>query len=373
MLNYKNRGRLLRVYGRSLLRYATPKKILNALQTELAYRRRVTNVRSMPYLINVEPLYYCNLECPLCDRQIFPSARPGKAAGRLSLDLWERILDEIGDYLFQCQIFGQGEPLLDWQRTKAIVESAHRRRIFTLLSTNCTLVTPAIAAELPATGLDHLVCAIDGVTQASYSRYRVGGDVEKALAGMRLFAKERDRQNSPMQIEWQFLVHQHNLHELETARQIADDLGVFLRFANLHGMEFDPALQAEWLPDDPQWSAGRVAYGEVRQSYPCYFLWRALILNSNGKMARCLIYQNVAEYADAHTQTIREIYNSPTMQRARELFKKGPVSEGDFPSPCKNCSFYPREHGGAYLNKHESLGLMPEQKRTQELAGHGNG
>jgi MoaA/NifB/PqqE/SkfB family radical SAM enzyme len=363
MLHYKNRGRLLPVYGRSILVYSTPKKLMNALRTELAYRRRIADVQSMPYLINVEPLYYCNLECPLCDRQIFPFARQGKEAGKLSLELWDRILDEVGDYLFQCHIFGQGEPLLDWTRTKEIISRTHQRRIFTLLSTNCTLVTPEIAAEMPATGLDYLVCAIDGVSQKSYSRYRVGGNVDKALSGMRLFMQERDRQKSSMQIEWQFLVHKHNIHEMDKAREIAEEMGVYLRFATLHGMEFNPALQDEWLPESSKWSAGQVALGETPYNFPCYFLWRALVLNSNGRMARCLIYQNVAEYGDANTHTVQQLYNSPSMQRARELFRKGSVSEGDFPPPCRNCSFYKREHGGENQTKHESLDLGDKVNR----------
>ncbi|GAB4376492.1 MAG: hypothetical protein Kow00121_23660 [Elainellaceae cyanobacterium] len=357
MLNYKNRGRLFRVYGRSILSYLTSKKLMNALRTEFAYRQRIADVQSMPYLINVEPLYYCNLECPLCDRQVFPFARQGNEAGKLSLELWDRILDELGDYLFQCHIFGQGEPLLDWARTREIITRAHQRRIFTLLSTNCTLVTPKIAAEIPATGLDYLVCAIDGIAQESYSRYRVGGDVDEAFAGMRLCVRERDRQKSSMQIEWQFLVHQYNIHEMDKARELAEEIGVYLRFSTLHGMEFDPKLQDEWLPADPKWSAGQLALGETRHKFPCYFLWRALVLNSNGRMARCLIYQNVAEYGDSTIHTVRQLYNSSTMQRARELFKKGAVPEGEFPSPCRNCSFYKREHGGKNQTKYESLDL----------------
>ncbi len=85
-LNYRDYGRLWNVYFTSLLRYSTPKKILNALQTEYAYRKRLSYVPSAPYILFLEPLYYCNLNCPLCDRQIFPDARQ-KDAGRLSLEL----------------------------------------------------------------------------------------------------------------------------------------------------------------------------------------------------------------------------------------------------------------------------------------------
>ena len=358
LLNYQNPGRLWRVYGRSLLRYGSPKKIWNALRTELAYRSRRIDVRSMPYILFLEPLYYCNLDCPLCDRQVFPDARKNDA-GKLSMELFDRLLDEAGDYLFQCQIFGQGEPLLDWQRTRQIIEKSHRRRIFTLLSTNCTLVTPKIAEEVIASGLDHLVCAIDGISQESYVRYRVGGTVADAFDGLKLFVDERRRQRRQIEIEWQFLVHKYNLHEMDQARKMADDLGVFIRFAPLRGMEFEPSLQEHWLPtDDAPFQDGRLEVGQTNSKYPCYFLWRSLVLNSNGKMARCLIYQNVAEYGSLATTSVRGLYNHPSVQRARQLFSKKPVPDGEYPAPCNTCSFFGREHGGPNLDKHTSLGRV---------------
>jgi MoaA/NifB/PqqE/SkfB family radical SAM enzyme len=363
LLNYRNSGRLWRVYGRSLLKYGSVKKIFNAVRTEYAYRRRIDDVRSMPYILFLEPLYYCNLDCPLCDRQVFPDARQGKEAGKLSMELFDRLLAEAGDYLFQCQIFGQGEPLLDWPRTRQIIQKCSRRRIFTLLSTNCTLVTPKIADEVVAGGLDHLVCAIDGISQESYQRYRVSGNVADALEGMRLFAQARRRQGRTMEIEWQFLVHRYNADERQAAAKIAADLGVVIRFAPLRGMEYNAALQEYWLPEDGRtFQHGRLEHGKTRSDYPCYFLWRSLVLNSNGRMARCLIYQNVAEYGDLNDLSVRQLYNHPSVKRARQLFSRGAVPEGDFPAPCNNCSFFGRHHGGENMDKHASLGLPPPQR-----------
>lgn len=360
LLKYRTSGRFWTVYITSLLRYSTPKKILNALRTEYAYRRRLSYVSSAPYILFLEPLYYCNLQCPLCDRQTFPDARY-KDAGRLSLELYDRLLDEIGDFLFQCQIFGQGEPLMDWSRTREIIRRTHQRKIFTLVSTNCTLVTPTIAREIVSSGLDYLVCAIDGISQESYSQYRVGGKVEDAIAGLRMIVEERRRQNSKMFVEWQFLVNAFNINEIEPAQKLADELGVFIRFAPIRGMEFSTELQSKWLPDSVDWQDRRKAPGETIYNWPCYFLWRSLVLNSNAKVARCLLYQHVAEYGSFYEQSGLELYNHPTVQQARKLFQKGTVPEGDFPSPCRNCSFYQREHGGKNLNKSQSLGRSDSQ------------
>lgn len=364
MLNYRNYGRLWRVYGRSLFVYSSPKKVWNALRTEMAYRRRQANVPSAPYILNIEPLYYCNLDCPLCDRQIFPFARK-KDAGRLPLEIIDKIFAEVGDYLYQCQIFGQGEPMLDWQRSRYIIEAAHKRRIFTLLSTNCTLITPQIAQEVVESDLDYLVCAIDGISQESYSVYRVGGKVEDALRGLRLVCAERDRQKRKIHIEWQFLVHRHNIHEMDAAQKIADELNVHLRFSQLAGMEWNAQLQEFWLPPNTdKWNDRRKAPGTTIYSWPCYFLWRALIVNSNAKLARCLIYQNVAQYGNLHESSVMALYNGPESQRARQLFQKGSVPEGDFPSPCKNCSYYERHHGGPKMDKGASM-EMPTSLDTR--------
>ena len=136
-------------------------------------------------------------------------------------------------------------------------------------------------------------------------------------------------------------------------------MGVFLRFSPLRGMEYEPDLQEEWLPEGSEWQDGKIAPGKTCYDWPCYFLWRSLIVNSNGKAARCLIYQNVAEFGDLNVSTVRELYNGPDTQRARQLFSRGDVPAGDFPQPCNNCGFYARTQGGQNLTKPQSLERPP--------------
>jgi MoaA/NifB/PqqE/SkfB family radical SAM enzyme len=369
MLNFRNYDRLWRVYGSSVLRYGSLTKLINAVRTELAYRRRMVDVPSAPYILLLEPLYYCNLECPLCDRQVFAEARENDA-GKLSLELYDRLLDEIGDYLFQCQIFGQGEPTMNWRLTREILERTHRRRIFTLLSTNCTLITPQMAEEIVSCGLDYLVCAVDGLTQESYATYRVGGLVEDAMAGMRHVVEAKRRLNSLIEIEWQFLVHARNVHEIPQARRLAAELGVFLRLAPLRGMEWDKKLEEYWLPHSGEWKSRRYAAGEPVYDFPCYFLWRSLVLNSNGKAARCLLYQNAAQYADLNKMSALAAYNHPSVQQARRLFRSDAASRDEAPSPCRSCGYFARRHGEEITDRNTHvrrslLGARTSQDRSE--------
>jgi MoaA/NifB/PqqE/SkfB family radical SAM enzyme len=344
MLNYSNPARLWRVYGRSVFSYGSPRKLWNAIQTEVAYRRRTSDVKSRPYLLFIEPNYTCNLHCPLCQRQAYAGARTDRS--KLSLENFDRLLDQLGDYLYQCHIFGLGEPLLNWNLTRQIVEKAHRRRIFTLLSTNCTVITETLATEVMKSGLDYLVCAIDGISQESYSKYRVGGSIEKALEGLRMFRKAQLKTRSSTVIEWQFLVHRYNYHEVEAARAMAQDLGVFIRFAQIGGVEWNEELQEEWLaPDKDGFQRTRISPGAVLNPYHCFWLWRGIVVNSDGQMARCPGYQNVATLGNVSEAPVMDLYNGPASQRSRQLFQKEPVPEGPFPTPCSTCNYYQREHG----------------------------
>lgn len=356
LLNYRNPGdnvRLWRVYANSVLRYGTFKKILNALKTEAAYRRRDVFVSSRPYILFVEPLYYCNLACPLCDRQVFDDARDGDA-GKLSFEIYDRVLDELGDYLFQCQIFGQGEPLMNWKLTRQIIERTHARRIFTELSTNCTLLDEETADEIVDCGLDYLVCAIDGVSQESYEVYRVGGRLDAALAGLHHVIAARERKKSALMIEWQFLVHAHNQHEVEAARRMAEELGVTLRLAPLRGMEWDAQLQDYWLPKTGAW-AHEFDTARPLNDFPCYFLWRSLVLNSNSKIARCLIYQNATQYTDLRRGSAMDAYNHRSVQQARRLFRReAPLTE-EFPIPCRSCGQFARHHGDRVVDRNTEM------------------
>jgi hypothetical protein len=91
--------------------------------------------------------------------------------------------------------------------------------------------------------------------------------------------------------------------------------------------------------------------------FPCYFLWRSLVLNSNGKLARCLIYQNVSQYANLNEVSVLSAYNHPSVQHARELFRK-PDPTGPAPSPCAGCSYFARHHGAPVTDRRTPLTVI---------------
>jgi hypothetical protein len=78
-------------------------------------------------------------------------------------------------------------------------------------------------------------------------------------------------------------------------------------------------------------------------------------LNSNGKVARCLVYQNASQYADLHDMSAMAAYNHTSVQAARNLFRKEPDGSTDYPLPCRSCGYFARHHGDQITNRNEEV------------------
>lgn len=177
-------------------------------------------------VFQVEPSYYCSLDCPGCiSRADRRKARPRN----LDPAVLAGILADLADAGIEVRAFdfqGHGEPLLNrsiWSLVRMARETFPRS--FISMTTNAHgLVTP----EAVASGIDEVVCAIDGARAESYARYRVGGKFEFAMAFMRGFAAGARRQGTGTNVVWKYVLFGHNSDpgELALAQRTAAEAGL---------------------------------------------------------------------------------------------------------------------------------------------------
>jgi MoaA/NifB/PqqE/SkfB family radical SAM enzyme len=360
MFNYRSAHRLIRLYGRAAVRGFTLRRVVNALRTEWAYRRRAISMQSLPYVLFIEPLYYCNLFCPLCPRQM-PAFHSHK--DKIELRLIRQVFDELGPYLFQCSIFGNGEPTLDWDLTAEVIAAARKHRIFTTVSTNATLITPAMAECIVTSGLDYLVCAIDGVSQPAYEAYRIGGRVEDAMNGMRYVLEAKRRLKSKMVVEWQYLVNAYNESEMDEARALARHMDVQIRFAPIGGMGGDPANQEKWAAKNRKYRGLIERDGEPTSPHHCYWLWRGVYINATGTVGRCPKYSGPNPIGDLRHNSVAQIYNGHDSQLHRRIFNRAPLpAHQPIPQPCNTCTLYVRCHPVTASARNIRLDVIPRAR-----------
>jgi MoaA/NifB/PqqE/SkfB family radical SAM enzyme len=130
----------------------------------------------------------------------------------LEPSFFRRTIDEIHRDLIYLIFYFQGEPYLN-PAFLDMVSYASAKGIYTATSTNAHYLTAENARRTVESGLDRLIISIDGTTQEVYQQYRVGGKLEKVIAGAREIVKwKREMKSKTPFIIFQFLVVRPNEH-----------------------------------------------------------------------------------------------------------------------------------------------------------------
>ena len=187
-------------------------KRYNLLKSGLNLLHRRLTPWSMPLHMQFELTNHCNLKCPVCPAGTGAVKRKPRA---MDVDLFRRVIDEVGPYLLTASLWAWGEPLLH-PALQSILKEIRKYRIATLLSTNGQKLhddttIEALTAEPPT----HLIVSIDGLTDETNTQFRVGAKLAPILSGVRRIAeiKQQRQQQLPI-LHMRFIVMKHNQHEV---------------------------------------------------------------------------------------------------------------------------------------------------------------
>ncbi len=339
---YTRHGRLKR-HLLSLRHHSTPKRLANLVLVEMERLLRRRRLRGKPYILIIDPASACNLRCALC-----PTGQ-GQLKRNPSLMEFEdftRVVDCLADYLYQMTLHNWGEPFLH-PRFFDMVEYASSKNIWTNTSTNLNVLSDEQLERIFSSDLKYLIVSLDGTTQETYGKYRIGGNVKRVKEHLSaIVARKRQLGSYFPVIEWQFIVMRHNAHETEIASKMAADLGVdLLRYIPI-GLPFGAndrrSLAEEWFPEDRQTrvdSPSRRLLGR-RNKLPCFYLYRSITVNSDSQVAPCcVVYDPEHDFARFDGNNFENIWNGSKYQTARSLFSRN--SGRDHKDiACRKCDFF---------------------------------
>jgi len=307
------------------------RKILNAALTQAAVVLKPEKPWGWPTHFMVEPSTHCNLQCVLC-----PVTKGlNRPVGHMDLELFRTIVDELADHAFFCHLWDWGEPFLN-PAIYDMIAYAKSRGITLVSSTNGHVFADARHADrLVSSGLDTIIFAIDGITQSTYERYRQGGSLETALAGVRaVVASKRERRTLHPLVNLRFIVMRHNEHEVPQLVETARSLGVdALTLKTLNPGSQDPYSKVEKdLHDDMVPRSARYhrfrdpGAGEDRprrRHNPCRQLWNHPSFHWDGTVFRCT-YDTEGRYelGDMRRQTFASIWRGRPYRDLRSRFRK---------------------------------------------------
>src|SRR5581483_2502938 len=289
----------------------------NRAQLLWGYLARRTRLRALPVEYIVETTAKCNLYCPMCPRETHKQPKED-----MTDDIFNRLVRESAGTAEHMMLIGLGEPFMD-RKIFDRIEYCERHNIATLLSTNGTFLDESRAQQLLATPLEHITLSFDGSTKASYEHYRKGARFEKVRDNFVRFARLKHERKSKLQVVVQMVRMEKNANEVDE----------FKRFwSAVPGVDQVRVKEDETNVLQPL--ARREATGIPR---PCHYLWRGpMYVKHNGDVyACCQAYMlDGAPVGNIGEQSLPEIWNSPDMQRLRELHATGRAGEIDMCARC---------------------------------------
>jgi pyruvate-formate lyase-activating enzyme len=309
----------------------TPRRRANLLLNRWEYRRGRVRLWSYPTRLVVEPVSACNLRCPYC---LTGAGEIGRPRGAMTLELYRRLLDELGDYLLEVEAFHWGEPLLS-PHIYDMIEAASRRAIATTINTSFSVPFDRARAErLIGSGLTELTVSIDGTSQQTYEQYRVRGDLQRVLHNCRLVAEARRRiGHAGQRLTVEFHVFPHNVGDLDAVQELARRLDMGLRVFKgvVPGQDWD--------------TAHRFDYCVAPIPVPCIFLWGTAVVSSDGgvlacrgafrdsdDMGRLAVHPN-----DLGPTRFRDVWNGARFQSARRFYRRREGSAEERAQLCFEC------------------------------------
>jgi wyosine [tRNA(Phe)-imidazoG37] synthetase (radical SAM superfamily) len=246
-------------YFRTIWSGVTKRKLVNAAIAFKEMRFGRIQVKSKPLVLRIEPTNLCNLRCPFC---VCGAKRDSRPKGFMSIEHYKQILEDNKETAMLVRLDGMGEPTLH-KRIFEMIKMAKSYGYSVSMSTNFNTDICAKVEGFLDSGIDRLIVCIDGNTQASYEKYRVGGDL--ALVRERLVSLTRARKsyvNKGPFIEVQFIDLGYNHNEIPAMRRLVRQWGA-------------DKLQVV----SPELSTQEATQkGHVNPSKPrrCYWLWSVL-------------------------------------------------------------------------------------------------
>jgi radical SAM protein with 4Fe4S-binding SPASM domain len=319
-------------------------RLANYYFTHYLMLRKKSRVVGYPSHLTIDVTNVCNLRCPLCPTGV---NAPGRGKGAMPLETFRKIIDEMGRYLISVDLFNWGEPLLN-NDVYEMIAYAHKRNIVTSISSNFQHFSAEAAERLVSSGLDNLILSIDGASQESYEKYRVGGDFQKTVNNISLLVKaKKERGAGHPYIYWQYLVMKHNEHEMEIARKLAEELGVDKITFDHAYLPVNTRQEAmKWLPEDPKnhrydmehlrkmWAEhesrdenqkeASSVQQDFRRRVNCSWLWTQTTINWDGSVSPCCaIYEPSHDFGNVTNSSFKQVWNNDKYRASRRFSSTG--------------------------------------------------
>ena len=275
--------------------------------------------KDFPETVLIDTVSYCNLKCSMC-----PHVNMKRKMGFMKWELYEKIINEISlnkkDVRIWMTFFGEGFIIKNIDEYVKYAKDKGLKDV--VMNSNGNLINEKNAKKIISAGLDTLYVGIDAFTQETYSKFRVGGDLEAVVKNVIMYKEMLSRYgNKNQKIFVQYVVMEENKKELDS----------FIEFWKERDISIKIRPMVSW--------GGKVNANNLKNEHndrlPCFWAMNTINIADDGKVCLCSVDLDCAvEMGDINKQTIKEVWNT-SLKEFRDKHINGRFNE--LPEFCKNC------------------------------------
>jgi MoaA/NifB/PqqE/SkfB family radical SAM enzyme len=261
----------------------TIKKIFNAIVCNLSFYFKSQKSGKSPIIVSVDLWNECNENCVFCrggDGKIY-DLNPKKKDSyipkiKLDVKYFKQVVDSFKENLLMIIPYVNGEPLMHKDIYEAI-GYANKNRLLTLIASNGILLNDNNSEKLIDSGLDFLKVHISGYSNPVHQIQHRKGNVDLILKNLENFVKKNNNKKSNTLVMLDYILYNHNRHEVNLAREFADK----------HKILFNVRPGNPKFMEDSEVVQNKADFDFTRA---CDWPWKALTIDCNRNINPCCEY-----------------------------------------------------------------------------------
>jgi sulfatase maturation enzyme AslB (radical SAM superfamily) len=270
-----------------------------------------------PSFIQIETTLACNAECPFCSHATL-TRRPR----RMEDWVWKKIIDETRGLGITYRRFLINEPLADHRLADVMRYIRQDPTARIELNSNGELMKEERARELLDAGLDIIRFSIDGFSEETFSKSRVGLDYNLTVERVVRFLELARAAGSTAHIEVRMIAMDYNRHEQEAFIDFWEKAGAIAVITDLYIWPWEQGVKPVQLP--------------------CKKVLKEMFFFVNGKATLCCWDSHErGVVGDVTREHVLDIWNGELNRRYRALLEQGRRNELLL---CSNCEAYKNHH-----------------------------
>ena len=271
----------------------------------------------------------CNLACVHCPQPVFKKSKY-YAKRYLPLELNEKMVHEVRDKSNgDCKYIrytSNGEPLVHPHGYKMIKYAVDNSNTFVCLTTNGTIMNERKTRQLLDSGIHMIDISLDAYLPETYSKIRVGGNLEKTRSNILRLLDWVKRDNLNTKVIVSFVEQPENTNEIESFKKYWNENGaskVLIR--RLHSAAGAVESIAEKMHHK----------FKDEERYPCLYPWERLTLDAKGYLSFCPTdWKYKANFADFRNVSIKEAWQGEFLRGLRDAHIQNDFSCHKFCGQC---------------------------------------